>query len=134
MIVDTSAVVAVLKREPGHERLLRLLLTYPARMSAPILVETRIVVASSLGPTGLRRLHALLAQADVEVVAFDEAHADVATDAYRDYGRGSRHPARLNLADAYSYALASAADEPLLFVGDDFSRTDLRSALEEYGE
>ncbi|KAF2419801.1 type II toxin-antitoxin system VapC family toxin [Microbacterium sp. B35-30] len=134
MIVDTSAVVAVLKREHGHERLLRLLLTYPARMSAPVLVETRIVVTSSVGPIGLRRLHALLAQADVEIVAFDEAHADIAADAYRDYGRGSRHPARLNLADAYSYALASAADEPLLFVGDDFSRTDVRSALEEYGE
>lgn len=134
MIVDTSAIVAVLKREPGHERLLSLLLTHDARMSAPVLVETRIVVSNGLGTAGRRRLELLIEQTALEIVPFDREHADAAAEAYRDYGKGSEHPARLNLADSYSYALAHVTAEPLLYVGDDFARTDIRSALEEYGE
>lgn len=134
MIVDTSALVSILKQEVGFDRVLRALLHGGARIATPTLVETRIVVGSYLGTPGRRRLEALLTQAEVEVVPFDPVHADAAAAAYRDFGKGSGHPARLNLADVFSYALASVEDEPLLYVGDDFSRTDIRSALEEYGE
>lgn len=105
-----------------------------ARISAPTLVEARIVVGSYLGAPGRRRLESLLTQADVEVVPFDPIHAAAAAAAYQDFGKGAGHPARLNLADVFSYALASVEDEHLLYVGDDFSRTDIRSALEEFGD
>ncbi len=129
MIVDTSALVAILLREPGHERIVTTLLTESSQISAATLVEARIVTLRYLGVAGRRRLDALLAQADVEVAPFDERQADVAAEAYRDYGKGSGHPAQLNLGDTFAYALAHVADEPLLFVGEDFSRTDIRSAL-----
>ena len=71
----------------------------------------------------------MLAEFGVETIAFDAEQARLASDAYRDYGRGSGHPANLNLGDCYSYALAAQRNEPLLFVGDDFTHTDLESAL-----
>lgn len=101
-------------------------------MSAATLVEARIVATGKGGLAARRRLEALLRQAAVEVVPFDGEQADAAVDAHLAYGRGSGHPARLNLGDTYSYALAYVRDEPLLFVGDDFARTDVRSAIEEY--
>lgn len=134
MIVDTSALVSILKQEDGFDRVLRALLRGEARISAPTLVETRIVVGSYLGAPGRRRLEALLSQAEVEVVPFDPIHAAAAAAAYQDFGKGTGHPARLNLADVFSYALASVEDERLLYVGDDFSHTDIRSALEEFGD
>ncbi|WP_242496462.1 type II toxin-antitoxin system VapC family toxin [Xylanimonas protaetiae] len=70
----------------------------------------------------------LLRSAEVEVADFTARHAEVARQAYRDYGRASGHPARLNLGDCYAYALAAVADQPLLFVGDDFVHTDVRPA------
>ncbi|WP_137846387.1 type II toxin-antitoxin system VapC family toxin [Microbacterium sp. 2FI] len=132
MIVDTSALVAILKREAGHEQVLDALLSDDASISAATLVETRVVVGSTLGVAGRRRLESLLTQAAVRVVAFDEEQAQVAADAYRDFGRGATHPAKLNLGDTFSYALAFISGEPLLYVGNDFARTDLRSALEEF--
>lgn len=134
MIVDSSALVAILRREAGFERIVDVLLARDARISAATLVEARIVVGSYLGMPGRRQLEALLAKAEVEIVAFDAEQAGAAADAYRDYGRGSGHPARLNLGDSFGYALAYVRDEPLLYVGDDFSRTDVRSALKEYGD
>lgn len=135
MIVDTSALLAVLEGEPAAERITDALIRADRpRLTAPTLVEARIVMNARYGPSGVRRLQALLRQFDVAVVAFDEQQADVASDAYRDYGRGTRRPAKLNYGDTFSYALAYVSDEPLLYVGDDFSRTDIRSALEEYGE
>lgn len=131
MIVDSSALVAILLGEPGHERILDALLAAPARIAAPTLVEVRVVVDNALGVPGRRRLEALLTQADVEVVPFGPSHADVAAGAYRDYGKGSGHPAQLNLGDVFSYALASLPGESLLYVGQDFSRTDIRSALDD---
>lgn len=71
----------------------------------------------------------MLAEFGVETIAFDAGHARLASSAYRDYGHGSGHPAKLNLGDCYSYALAAERNEPLLFVGDRFTHTDLESAL-----
>ncbi|WP_349425483.1 type II toxin-antitoxin system VapC family toxin [Microbacterium sp. LWS13-1.2] len=134
MIVDTSAVVALLQDEEPAPFIEKLLLARRSQMSAATLVETRAVVGGRLGVAGLRRLDALLRRFGTEIVPFDASQADAASAAYRDYGRGTGHPARLNFGDTFSYALAHVRDESLLFVGDDFSRTDIRSALEEYGE
>lgn len=128
MIVDTSAVIAILFDEPRAERLGRALLAADRpRMSAASFVELSAVVASRALPQQRRRLDALLDRLGIEVVALTPEHARLAAEAYRDYGRGSGHPARLNLGDCFAYALAAAEDEPLLFVGDDFTRTDLRA-------
>ena len=132
MIVDSSALVAVLQIQAQAPLLERLLVEVPSRISAATLVEVRAVVGGRTGPVGLRNLASLLQRFRVEVAPFDERQAEVASAAYRDYGRGSGSPARLNFADTFGYALAYVEDEPLLYVGDDFSHTDVRSALEEY--
>jgi ribonuclease VapC len=128
VIVDTSAVVAVLLGEPPADRIVDLLIGREAAMSAATLTELGIVVGR-LAPQQARRLDALLTEWQVEVVPFTAEHARIARDAYRDYGRGSGHPARLNLGDCFAYALATERRDELLFVGDDFARTDLRAAL-----
>ncbi|MFV0320113.1 MAG: type II toxin-antitoxin system VapC family toxin [Microbacterium sp.] len=132
MIVDTSAIVAVLQDEDDAAALNELLGAYTSCISASTLVEARVVVNARTGASGLLRLDALLRRYGTDVAAFDREQADVAGDAYRLYGRGSGHPAKLNIGDTFSYALAAVRDEPLLYVGDDFSHTDIRSALEEY--
>ncbi|WP_163542465.1 type II toxin-antitoxin system VapC family toxin [Occultella kanbiaonis] len=129
MIVDTSALIAILVGEPAARTFARALAESEVKISAATLVEARAVVTSKLGPTHLRQLDALLRETQVLVVPFDEQQAAVAGDAYRDFGRGSGHPARLNLGDCFSYALAATTGEPLLFKGRDFNHTDLRSAV-----
>ncbi len=128
MIVDTSAIVALLLAEPEAPTIAHLLAKAPARMSAATLAELHAVAANRLSPVQHRRLERLLVEAEVEIVPFTEEQARVAGQALRDFGRGSGHPARLNLGDAYSYALAATTGEPLLFVGDDFGHTDLTPA------
>lgn len=126
MIVDTSALVAVINREPDHERIIDLLLD----RKGAILLEARIVSVRQGGAPSGRRLDRLVSQAGITVVDFDAQQSDVALRAYAEYGKCSGHPAQLNFGDTFSYALASIRDEPLLYVGDDFSHTDLRPALE----
>lgn len=128
MIVDTSAVVAVFLGEREADRIVDLLLDRPAAMSAATLAELGIVVGR-LAPQHARRLDELLVEWEVEVVPFTASQARIARDAYRDFGKGSGHPARLNLGDCFTYALAAERHDDLLFVGDDFAHTGLRSAL-----
>lgn len=129
MIVDSSALIAVAAAEPGHELYRRALLdsTDPMRLSAPTLVET-FLVADNRGWG--RRLDAILRGAHLETVPFDIEMARIAREAHREYGRGSGHPAQLNLGDCFSYALATITGESLLYKGDDFAHTDVRSALD----
>ena len=130
MIVDTSALVAVLRGEPEADRIIRTVLASGgAKIAAPTLVELYAVADSRDVPEQRRRLDDLLTDLGVVAVPFTVEHAAIAREAYRDYGRGSGHPARLNLGDTHSYALARATGESLLFVGDDFTRTDLTPAL-----
>ncbi|WP_029251663.1 type II toxin-antitoxin system VapC family toxin [Paraoerskovia marina] len=129
MIVDTSAIVAVLLDEPAAPAIAELLLTETSAMSAATLVELGAVVGGRLPPQQRRRLDALMELWEIEIVPCDAVQAEIARAAYRDFGRGSGHAARLNLGDCYAYALASDRGEPLLFVGDDFSHTDLTPAL-----
>ena len=129
MIVDTSAVVAILLGEQGADNLARALLADPhPRMSAATYVELAAVVAQRSSPQQRRRFEALLDKLGIEIVSLTPEHTRIAAEAYREFGRGSGHPGRLNLGDCFSYALAAANDEPLLFVGDDFRHTDVRAA------
>ena len=97
-------------------------------MSAATAVEINAVLTRRLRPEDQRRVERLLDVWGIELVPFDAAQAGIATRAYRDFGRGSGHPAALNLGDCHSYALAIVANEPLLFVGDDFVHTDVVDA------
>ncbi|MBN9186352.1 type II toxin-antitoxin system VapC family toxin [Microbacterium sp.] len=130
MIVDTSALIALVKDEPDASAVLAALArdTRPA-ISAATLLEASIVADGSRDPVRSARFTALLDALSLEVVPFTAVQAAAARHAYREYGRGSGHPARLNLGDCFAYALATERHEPLLYVGDDFARTDVRSAL-----
>jgi ribonuclease VapC len=126
VIVDSSAVIAILHDEPDSARLAEAIRNAQfRRMSAATYVETAIVVDGSRDPVLSRRLDELLAEADIRIEPVTEAQAHLARDAYRDFGRGSGHPARLNLGDCFSYALAKDKAEPLLFKGNDFAHTDI---------
>lgn len=129
MIVDTSALVAVLLREPGHETLLARL-TEPsvaAAIGAPTLVELGIVLSARLERDARPIVADLIETLDLAVIPFTDDHWAAATRAFVRFGRG-RHRAALNFGDCLTYAIAHVADEPLLFVGDDFAQTDLSAA------
>ncbi|MCV7078836.1 type II toxin-antitoxin system VapC family toxin [Mycobacterium szulgai] len=129
MIVDTSAIVAIVRGETGAEPLKDALVNSPnSRISAPNYVELCAVMKRPNRPEISRLVDRLLNDYGIGIEAFDADQARVAAQAYRDYGRGSGHPARLNLGDTFSYALAHVTGEPLLFVGDDFIHTDIRPA------
>ncbi|PWJ26873.1 ribonuclease VapC [Branchiibius hedensis] len=129
MIVDTSALVAVLKAEAGWERIVATVEAAPSLlMSAATYVELGIVVDRRGGSAGTRRADNLLRSWRVEVTDVTVRQANIARAAYRDFGKGTGHPAQLNFGDCFAYALAVERDEPLLFVGDDFSHTDVRVA------
>ena len=127
MIIDTSAVIAVLKEESDAPRFLRVLTlsAEPKRMSAANYLEAAIVVDANRNPLLSRRLDDLIVQTEIEIEAVTPQQADIARAAYRDFGRGSGHPAQLNFGDCFAYALAKSMREPLLFKGDDFAHTDV---------
>ena len=125
MIVDSSAVLVVIGKEPAHERIVHeLAASSGTRIGAPTQLETGIVLTARLGPRGKTVLVRFLQENAIRTVVFDEEHAAVALDAYSRFGKG-RHPAALNFGDCCTYATASIAGEPLLCVGDDFPQTDL---------
>jgi len=125
MVIDTSALLAILFDEPEREAFVEAITTVERTLvSAATLVETSIVLEHRVGPGGVRDFDLLLDTARIETVAVDAAQALVARDAYRRYGKG-RHRAALNLGDCFSYALARVESRPLLFKGDDFAHTDV---------
>ena len=129
MIVDTSALVAIVVREPGYEAILGKL-TAPgavAGIGTPTVAELGIVLSARLRTDARSPVAELLDRLDIAEVPFGEAHWREAVDAYWRFGRG-RHRAALNFGDCLSYAVARLANEPLLFVGDDFAATDLEAA------
>lgn len=128
MVVDTSALIALLNGEPEWQRIENAMLAAPRlAISAGTLVEASIVADAKRQPDGMADLDLLLDELQVEVIPVTGAHAELARSAYRQFGKG-RHPAALNFGDCFSYALARALGEPLLFVGFDFSRTDIEAA------
>lgn len=129
MIVDTSAIVAIVLNEPQRDGLVDALMgASEPKISAATVVEVAAVLMRRVAPEDFRRVERLIDQLGIETVPFDAEQAASATRAYREFGRGSGHPAGLNLGDCYSYALADVTGEPLLYVGDDFSHTDITSA------
>ena len=126
MIVDSSALVAILRAEADTERLTKALFRAPnAVMSAASYLETSIVIDRSRDPRPSRQFDLLLHEAGIEIVPVTVEQARIAREAYRDFGKGSGHPAGLNFGDCFAYALATDRGEPLLYKGDDFVHTDL---------
>jgi ribonuclease VapC len=131
VIADTSAVIAILRDEPAAAACAAAIAQAPIRrISAANYVEAAVVIDASRDPVASRRFDDLIRAAQLVVEPVTEAHARLARDAYRDYGKGSGHPAQLNFGDCFAYALARATGEPLLFVGRDFTHTDLQPALD----
>ena len=130
MIVDTSALIAILRDEPEAPACAKAIEAASSRrISAANLVEAAIVIDASRDPVASRRFEDLLREAQLVVEPVTEAQARIAREAYRDFGKGSGHPARLNFGDCFAYALARATGEPLLFKGNDFAHTDIAPAL-----
>lgn len=128
MVVDSSAVLAILQREAEADRLTAALETAAERLiSAVSVLEIGILALSRKGERGVAHADAFLAAVGLEIVAFDREQAAVAREAFARYGKG-RHPAGLNFGDCAAYALAATRGLPLLFKGQDFARTDIRPA------
>ncbi|MFY9698919.1 MAG: type II toxin-antitoxin system VapC family toxin [Rhodoplanes sp.] len=130
MILDTSAIIAILRDEPGAEAYaVAIERADKRRLSAANFVEAAIVIDGSRDPIASRRFDELLNEAAIIIEPVTETQARIAREAFRDFGKGSGHPAKLNFGDCFAYALARASGEPLLFKGDDFSHTDVAPAL-----
>ncbi|HLW75843.1 MAG TPA: type II toxin-antitoxin system VapC family toxin [Bryobacteraceae bacterium] len=126
MVLDSSAILAVLLEEPGFEELEdRINRAAGVRIGAPTLLEVHIVLTRK--SSSQARLRAFLDAIGATTVAFTSEHLNVAIDAHGRFGRG-RHPAKLNFGDCFSYAIARLAREPLLYTGDDFAKTDIEAA------
>jgi ribonuclease VapC len=129
MIVDTSALFAILRDEPEAKDCALAIERNPnRRVSAANFVETALVIDGSRDPIASRRFDDLVKEARIVIEPVSEAQARIAREAYRDFGKGSGHPAKLNFGDCFAYALAKTTGEPLLFKGDDFIHTDVISA------
>ena len=129
MIIDTSALIAILRDEPEAIACARAIeAATNRRLSAANFVEAAIVIDGSRDPVASRRFDDLVREADLIIEPVTEVQARIARDAYRDFGKGSGHPAKLNFGDCFAYALAKVMGEPLLFKGDDFVHTDITTA------
>jgi ribonuclease VapC len=127
MIVDTSALIAILRDEPQAETLAHAIESSSVRrLSAVSFVEAAVIIDASRDPVASRRFDDLIKEAQIIIEPVTEEQARIAREAYRDFGRGSGHPAKLNFGDCFAYALAKFTAEPLLFKGDDFARTDIK--------
>lgn len=130
MIVDTSALLAILRDEPEARLCAEALAQATTRrISAASFLEAAIVIDSSRDPIASRRYDDLLRVAEIAIEPVTEEQARLGREAYRDFGKGSGHPAQLNFGDCFAYALAKATGEPLLFKGDDFAQTDVTPAI-----
>lgn len=129
MVVDTSAIVAVLLNEANAPRITQAIETGSPRLfSAANLLAASIVIDGRKGEAGGRELDLLIYRADIEIVPVDQDQAEIARIAWRRFGKG-RHPAALNYGDCFAYALAKSRRLPLLFLGSDFSQTDIEGVL-----
>jgi ribonuclease VapC len=130
VIVDTSAIVAILRDEPDADRYVEALVgADPPRMSAATYLELCIVVDANRNPVLGGRLDDLVATARIVIEPVTPKQARVARQGYRDYGKGSGHPAALNFGDCFAYALARDSGDSLLYKGQDFAQTDVASVL-----
>jgi ribonuclease VapC len=134
MVIDTSAIFAAIAGESDSGIYRNAIKSTRLRlMSALTLLETQIVLFSRKGSSALPVLHELIDSTPILVVPFDTALADASFEAFKRYGKGQGHKARLNIVDCAAYALAKTRDLPLLFKGSDFAATDIRPALTQGG-
>ena len=130
MVIDTSALIAVIRGERRAADIADVINNTPViRISAVNAYEARIVMRGRYGDSGIRELEKFLVDVEIAVAAFDADQAFLAYRAYEKYGKGMGHPAQLNMGDCAAYALAKSMDLPLLYVGEDFAKTDVTSAL-----
>jgi ribonuclease VapC len=130
MIIDTSAIIAILRDEPEAASYARAIVdATDRRVSAVNFVESAVVIDASRDPIATRQFDEFVREANISIESVNETQAQIARNAYRDFGRGSGHPAKLSFGDCFAYALAKEFGEPLLFKGDDFIHTDIVSAL-----
>lgn len=130
MVLDTSAIISTVANEPDSPRYRAAMLGADSlSMSAVAVLETKIVLFARMGPAAVNLFDELLEKSGIVVVPFDDVMVRAAFGAFRRFGKGRGHPAQLNIVDCAVYALAKSASEPLLFKGDDFSRTDIVPAL-----
>lgn len=128
--VDTSALVAIIANEPERVRFLTIMDSgEPCYISAVTLYEAQIVVLARFGDAGLTAMAKLIDEFGLRVLAFDQSQVDLATQAYRRFGKGIGSPGALNLCDCAAYALAKSLDAPLLYKGKDFAATDIIAAI-----
>lgn len=131
MIVDASAVIAILRDEPEARSCAQAIASARnRRISAVNYVEASVVIDGSRDPIASRRFDDLLRAAQLTIEPVTAAQARIAREAYRDFGKGAGHRAGLNFGDCFAYALAKVTGEPILFKGDDFTHTDLTRAIE----
>ena len=131
MIIDTSAIVAILRSEPEAPSMAKAIEgARTRRVSAVNYVEAAAVMDASRDAIVSRRFDEFFREARLVIESITAAQARIARGAYRDFGKGSGHPAGLNLGDCFAYALAKEMNEPILFKGEDFGKTDLASALD----
>jgi len=132
VIVDSSAVIAILRAEPDAAKYARALEeTQDCRISAANWLEAAIVISNPSDPLPSRHFDEFVRDTALVVEPVTVRQAQLAREAYRDFGKGSGHPARLNFGDCFAYALACDTGEPLLFKGDDFTHTDLKPAVKQ---
>ena len=129
MIVDASALIAIRDEPEARACATAIEAASRRRISAANFVEAAIVIDAGHDPIASRRFDDLVREAQLEIEPVTEAQARIAREAYRDFGKGSGHAARLNFGDCFAYALARITGEPLLFKGDDFSHTDVTPEL-----
>ena len=130
MILDSSAVIAILRQEPEAASFAKAIESAPAvRMSAVNYVESAVVIDAQRDPVASRRFDDLIQKAGVEIVGVTPEHARLAREAYRSFGRGTGHPAKLNFGDCFAYALAVESGESLLFKGLEFNKAGLKQAV-----
>jgi ribonuclease VapC len=130
MVLDSSAIIAWIQAEREADAIMHAIVGAPSlSMSAFNIFETKTVLSRRFPGPGLEQFEAMLEELELRVVPFDTNQAAIAFDAYLRFGRGSGHPAQLNLGDCAAYALARSLNLPLLFKGNDFVHTDVRSAL-----
>jgi ribonuclease VapC len=130
VIIDTSALIAILRAEPDASEMAQAIeMAQVRRISAANWVETAVVIDASRDPVASRRFDELVQIAELQVEPVTHDQAQIARDAYRDFGKGSGHKAGLNFGDCFAYALAKSAGESLLFKGNDFGHTDITPAL-----
>ena len=135
MIVDSSAIIAILRDEPQALPCAQAIAEATIRrVSAVNFVEAAVVIDASRDPIATRRFDDFIREAEISVEPVTKVQAQITRDAYRDFGKGSGHPAKLNFGDCFAYALAKEPGEPLLFIGDDFVQTDIAGAVLSAGQ